>query len=148
MMLFRRDEGGSLVLADCEQPGSADMQPALFLLVSLPPPSSGALRLTGRDGARARGAADRRDNPGHGACCRECRVCPNERDDLVARPVKQRVHLDDAIVVIDRRECNRGAFLGLVSAQPRDPCGRSRERSSKWLDLAYRTAVVPASTES
>src|SRR6478735_7744768 len=69
------------------------MKPALFLAFLFPPPASGALRFVGGDRPRAGGATDGRE-----ALCvkrvdREI-VAGHEGQQLLARPVEQRVELD------------------------------------------------------
>ena len=80
--------------------GRRHMQAAFLLLFLLPPPSPGALGLSARHRTRARRAADR-----HEALVMQGivgnAVLADEREDLLAGPVEQRVDLDQPVMRID-----------------------------------------------
>jgi hypothetical protein len=91
------------------------MQSAFLPGLLLPPPPAGALRLARLDRTRARSATDRQKAPvvqivvGDG-------VLADEREDPLARPVEQGIHLDEPIMRIDRSKGDAGALIGLVRA--------------------------------
>src|SRR5208282_369432 len=118
------------------------MQPALLLLFLLPPPSPGAFRLAGRDGTRARCAADRRETAVMQGIAGNA-VLADEREHPLARPVEQRIYLDQPVMRIDRSKGDAGALVRLIRAQTRDPRGGACEGALEWLDLAYRAARAP-----
>src|SRR6476659_6804498 len=96
------------------------VQAACLLSLLLPPPASGALMLIGADGAGAGRAADR----GEAAVMQ--RVVGNvftrdKLDDALARPVEQRIDLDQIARAIMLGEMRVRAFDRLFDAQAGDP---------------------------
>src|SRR5262245_56745529 len=117
------------------------MQPALLLLFVLPPPSTGTLALSGRHCAGAGGAADRQEALVMQRAVGNV-VLADECEHLLAGPVEQRVHLDQAELRIDGRKRDAGTVVRLVGAQSRDPSGGSGEGTPEWSDLAHSAAGV------
>src|ERR1022692_4502550 len=119
------------------------VQTALLVLGVLPPPAAGARVLTGLDGARARGAADRRI----AAIVQRVdgdAVLLGVGAHLFHRPADQRVDLHDvAVGAIDLDLGRLGAGDRLLVAQARHPRLEAGQRAAEWLDLADATALVP-----
>ena len=69
-------------------------------------------------------------------------MVPDEAYEPVARPVEQRVDLEDALARIDRRVGHRGAQRGLFRPQAADPRDGRGKRATERLQFAYRAARV------
>ena len=110
------------------------VQPA-FLRFPLPPPSAGELGLAGPDCTGARCAADRRKAPVVQGIVGNA-VFADERENPLARPVEQRVDLDQPMMRIDNGKRDAGALMRLIGAQAGDPCRGPREGAPERLDLA------------
>lgn len=98
---------------------TGDVKTAFALLVVLPPPSSGALRLAGLDGARTRLAAD------GGVTALMQRVdgdvfLGDIGPDLFDVPVGQSIDLDKITLSVELGEWGRGAIAGLAATEPGD----------------------------
>src|SRR5215475_9213705 len=89
------------------------VQPALALVLALPPPAPGALRLAGLDSARAGGAADRRETLRVQRVDRDG-MAPDEVQELSPRPVEQRVELDQAALRIGGDQRHVATMRGLL----------------------------------
>ena len=70
-------------------------------------------------------------------------MVPDEAYELAARPVEQRVDLEDALARIDRRVGHRGAQGGLFRPQAADPRDGAGKRAIERLQFAHRAARVP-----
>jgi hypothetical protein len=69
-------------------------------------------------------------------------MVPDEAYDPVARPVEQRVDLEDALPRIDRRIGHRGAQGGLFRPQATDPSDGPGKGAIERLQFAHRAARV------
>src|SRR6516225_7741511 len=118
------------------------VQPTLLLLFVLPPPSAGTLGVAARYRASARRAANRREAPVMQNVVGNA-VLTDERKHLLARPVEQRIYLDELVVWIDCCSADAGALVRLIRTQTRDPCGGAPEGALKRLNFAYRAARAP-----
>ena len=112
------------------------MKSALFLAFLFPPPASGAFGLAGGDRARAGCAAD------GGEALRVQRVdrqvvLGREGREWFARPVEQRVELDQSALSFGGDERHILTVRGLLGAQPRDPAAGAGKRALERLDLAH-----------
>src|SRR3984957_1056492 len=117
-----------------------DVQAAFLLLRLLPPPAPGTLRLTRHDGTGARRAADRQK----AALMQRVAwhvVGAHEFAGAFARPVEQRIDLEQTALLIEQSRQYPRAIGGLVGAQPGDPGSAAIERPRQWRDLANRTTV-------
>src|SRR5262249_46910233 len=118
------------------------MQPALLLVLVLPPPAAGALGFSRPNCAGAGGAADR----GEAACVQHIvrdRLARDEIRDPHRAPVKQRADLEKIARRVEFRKADVGALVRLCRSQPGDPGGGADERASERLDLA-NAATAPA----
>src|SRR4051794_28038883 len=104
------------------------MQPAFLRRIVLPPPPSGPFRLPLRDGAGAWGAANRQETLRVQRADRYA-VLGGEFENLVARPVEQRVRLEQTAVLIDFNGGDALALVGLVATQACHPDGGFRKRA-------------------
>src|SRR5579862_3206660 len=77
------------------------MQAAFLFLRLLPPPAPGTLRLTGHDGAGARRAADRQKAPLMQRIAWHV-VGAHEFARAVARPIEQRIDLDQTALFVEQ----------------------------------------------
>src|SRR3984957_19299826 len=117
-----------------------DVQAAFLLLRLLPPPAPGTLRLTRHDGTGARRAADRQK----AALMQRVAwhvVGAHEFAGAFARPVEQRIDLEQTALLIEQSRQYPRAIGGLVGAQPGDPGSAAIERPRQRRDLANRTTV-------
>lgn len=120
---------------------TGDVKTAFALLVVFPPPSSGALRLAGLDGARTRLAAD------GGISTLVQRIdgdvfLGDMRPDEVDIPVSQGIDLDEIAIRIKFGERRRGAIAGLAATKAGDPEGGAVQRLAKRDQLSDMTAGV------
>ena len=69
-------------------------------------------------------------------------MVPDEAYELAARPVEQRVDLEDALARIDRRVGHRGALGGLFRPQAGDPRDGPGKGATERLQFAHRAARV------
>src|SRR5262249_25055105 len=104
------------------------VQAALLLVVLLPPPTAGALALARLDRARAGRAAGRQEALIVQRIDRNA-VLAHERGDALARPVVQRIDLDEPAHGVECRIGRRGTLQGLLGAQTGDPAGCAVERA-------------------
>jgi len=111
------------------------MQAAFLGRVVLPPPAPGPLGLAGTDGTGAGLAADRDETPLVQRVERDA-VLAGEGQSLVARPVEQRVELDQVALAVDLGEGDAATRSRLVGPQPGDPGCGAGERAAERLDLA------------
>src|SRR5690242_18505769 len=117
------------------------MQAAFLLAARLPPPAAVALGFTGRNRARAWRAADRDEAlsvqriDGHA-------VRGDRGEHLLARPVEQRIELDDVAAGIERGKPAGAPRLGLVGPRAGEPGGGARKSAVERLDLAHVAAGV------
>src|ERR1700724_2360053 len=118
----------------------ADMQTAFLFLRLLPPPAPGTLRLTRHNGAGAGRATDREK-----AALME-RIAwhvvgAHEFARALARPIEQRIDLDETALFVEQSSQYLGAVGGLIGAQPGDPGGAAVERPRQRRDFADRATV-------
>jgi hypothetical protein len=123
-------------------PAGRDGHAPVFLLFLLPPPSPGALRLSWSHGARAWCAADPREAAVMQSIVGNV-VLADECDHLLARPVEQRIDLDQPVMGRNNSKRDASAFIRLIGAQSGDPNDGAREGPPERLDLAHRAAGVP-----
>src|SRR5271167_1235507 len=117
------------------------MQLALNGLFLLPPPSPGALRLSGGHGARTWCAADRSEALVMQSMVGNV-VLTDERDHLLAAPVEQRIDFDQPVTGSDDRKGGGDTLIGLIRAQAGDPRDRAREGPPQRFGLAHGAARV------
>src|SRR5258708_296506 len=117
------------------------MQPALNGLFLFPPPSPGALRLSGSHGARTWCAADRSEAAVVESMIGNV-VLTDERDHLLAARVEQRIDFDQPVTGSHDRKRGGDTLIGLIRAQAGDPRDSSREGPPEWFDLAHGAARV------
>ncbi len=103
------------------------MQAAFGFTVLLPPPAPRAFRLARLNGAGAGRAANGEKSAVVQRVDRHI-VFAREANRVGAGPVVQRVEFDQATLVIDGREGDLGAMLGLIGAQAGDPGDGAVER--------------------
>jgi len=96
------------------------VQSAFGLAFVFPPPAAGAFRFARCDSARAGRAADGEKAAGMQFIDRYV-VRAREVDRALARPVVERVDLDQAVRTIETGKFDSSAMLGLVGAQAGDP---------------------------
>src|SRR5215472_614922 len=118
------------------------VEPAFGLLLLFPPPAPGAFGLTGSHCAGTRRTADREKALVVQSVVRNAMVA-NERDNAVARPIEQRVHLDYPILGINPGISHRCPIGGLVGAQSGDPGRSAGQCTTEQRHLAYSTAGEP-----
>src|ERR1700722_5992273 len=112
-----RDSGGLLLRRIGARRASivGDVQAAFLFLRLLPPPAPGTLRLARHDGAGARRAADRQK------AARMQRIAwhavgAHEFAGAFARPVEQRIDLEQTAFFVEQSRQNLRAAGGLVGA--------------------------------
>src|SRR5690349_10911305 len=105
------------------------MQPALLLVLLLPPPTAGALRLARRDRPRAWRASDRGEPPGMQRIDRHV-VSGREGIHRVARPVEQRAELEQLALRVDGDETGATPVVRLIGPQPDNPSPGTRKRTT------------------
>ena len=117
------------------------MQAAFLLVFLFPPPAAGAFRFTGLDGARTGRAAD-----GEKAAVMQHVVGNvfgvNEGDVVVARPVEQRIDLDELARAVDFSERRLLTLRRPIAAQAGDPCACAFQRAPERHDLAHAAAML------
>src|ERR1700681_3196262 len=137
-----RDSGGLLLGRFGARRASVmdDVQAAFLFLRLPPPPAPGTLRLARHDGAGARCTTDRQK----AALMQRIAwhvVGTHEFERAFARPIEQRIDLDQAALrVVQRRQYLR-AVRGLIGAQPGDPGNAAVKRPRQRRDLADRATV-------
>ena len=120
--------------------GGGDVQ-AAFLDALLPPPATGAEVFADGDRARARRAADAREEAVVERVVRDV-VHVEVVPDVGPAPVGERAELA-AAGVVGRLELDLGALARLLAAQARDPRRAAGEHAAERLDLAHRAARLP-----
>src|SRR5665213_1961821 len=118
------------------------VQTALGLAFLLPPPASGALRLARLHSARAGRTAYGKEALSMQRVHRHAVIAGKTRG-VGARPVIERVDLDQAAGGIDAGEGDFGAMFGLIGAQTGDPSGGAFKRAIERFDLAHMTTSLP-----
>src|ERR1700722_17684662 len=142
MVCPMRDSGGLLLRRVGARRTSivGDMQAAFLFLRLLPPPAPGTLRLTRHDGAGARRTADRQK----AALMQRIAwhvVGTHKFARAFARPIEQRIDLDQTALFVEQSRRQLRAVGGLIGAQPGDPGGAAIERARQRHDLANRATV-------
>src|SRR5579862_9337147 len=117
-----------------------DVQAAFLFLRLLPPPAPGTLRLTRHDGAGTRRAADRQKTALMQRAAWHV-VGAHEFARAVARPIEQRIDLDQTALFVEQSGRQLRAVGGLIGAQPGDPGGGAVERPRQRRDLTDRATV-------
>src|SRR5439155_8273898 len=113
------------------------MHPALLRAVLLPPPAPGPRVGARRDRPRARRAADALIALVIERVVRQI-VGADVVPDLLVRPVRQWVDLDDAaVVVVELDLADVGACGPLVAPQAGDPRVESEQDLHQWAELAH-----------
>src|ERR1700729_640775 len=139
-----RDSGG-LLLRRGGARRVGDVQAAFLFLRLLPPPAPGTLRFARHDGTGARRATDRQKAALMQRIARHV-VGAHEFARALARPIEQRINLDQAALFVEQSRQYLGAVGGLIGAQPGDPGGGAIERPRQRRDLA-NGATVEASLD-
>src|SRR5580704_13659138 len=125
-----RDSGG-LLLRRVGARHVGGMQAAFLFLRLLPPPAPGTLRIARHDGAGARRTADRQE-----AALMERIVWhvvgANEFARAFARPIEQRVDLEQTARFVEQSRQYLRPVGGLIGAQPSDPGGAAVEHPPQW----------------
>src|SRR5690348_9109159 len=111
------------------------MQAALLLALLFPPPAAGALDLAGRDGARARSAADGGKAFGVQGVDRNVALA-GETQHRLARPIEERIELENAAVPIDTHQADVAARVRLAGPDARNPGRGAGQCAIERLDLA------------
>jgi hypothetical protein len=105
------------------------MQTALFLLIFLPPPTPGTLRLADANRAGAGGAADRRKSAIVQDIVGNTVVSDVTRKVLPA-PISERIDFDKPVLLVDFGERGAAPVLRLFGAKSGDPRVCTGERSA------------------
>src|SRR5258708_35726443 len=137
-----RDSGGLFLRRIGARRASVvdDMQAAFLFLRLLPPPAPGTLRLARHDGAGAGRAIARQKAALMQGIARHV-VGAHEFARAVARPIEQRIDLDQTALFVEQRRQQLGAVGGLVGAQPGDPGGAAIKRPRQRRDFTNRATV-------
>src|SRR6185437_5422471 len=118
----------------------APMQTALASFRLFPPPAPRALIFPGLDRARARRAADARETAVMQFIVRHL-VRGDVVPDLFARPVRQRIELDDTVMLlVDFDFAHIGTGYPLLAANPGHPGIQTGEGPFERLHLADAAA--------
>src|SRR5580700_523330 len=139
-----RDSGG-LFLRSGGARRVGDVQAAFLVLRLLPPPAPGALRLARHDGAGARRTADRQKAALMQRIARHD-VGAHEFARAFARPVEQRIDLEQTALFVEQSRQYLRTVGGLIGAQPSDPGSAAIERPRQRHDLA-NGATIEASLD-
>src|SRR2546428_6333368 len=117
------------------------MQPTFPALRVLPPPAAGAFILARFDGPRAWRAADARVAAIVQRVVRDA-MRFNVGPDVVARPIRQRIELGDAVQSVEFFDGDCAPGDRLPAAQAGDPRLLAGKRARKGLSFAYRAATL------
>src|SRR5260370_634068 len=123
-------------------PPVRQVQSAFLFLFLFPPPPAGALRLARRQRTRAGSAADGKKTAIMQAVVGDP-VIAHEVRHPIARPIQERVELEQATLRIDRGKAHHRPLCRLLGAHPRHPCAGALEGARERFDLAQPAAPQP-----
>src|SRR5260370_8108586 len=112
------------------------MKAAFLFAAVFPPPTAGALRLTGAHRTGERRAADRQKSSLVQRIDRDL-VGGGKLFQSLAGPIDQRVELEEIALSIGNHEANLRPICRLLGTQAGDPSLRARERPLERLDFSH-----------